>query len=83
MNEHVILVAVSVTTPLDREGAEKNLHALLRGVQRAQWADGTHIDSWWIAEDERHDESDLDSAVFVHPGHQQEARDLLRAKGWA
>ena len=39
--------------------------------------------SWWIAEDERSDRSDCDSAVFVPMGRQAEARALLRAAGLA
>ena len=45
--------------------------------------DTGEVDSWWIAEDNRHDGSDCDSAVFVKPGRQREARDLLRAHGLA
>lgn len=36
------------------------------------------LDSWWVANDERFDRSDNDSAVFVHKGYQEQARHLLR-----
>lgn len=39
------------------------------------------LDSWWIANDERYDRSDCDSAVFVSKGKQAEARELLRENG--
>lgn len=39
------------------------------------------IGSWWIAEDERYDKSDKDSAVFVNPGCQEKARKMLKANG--
>lgn len=35
--------------------------------------------AWWVAEDDRRDHSDCDSAVFVTKGHQADARDGLRA----
>lgn len=38
-----------------------------------------HVDCWWIAEDERQDRSDNNSAVFVPYGMtQEEAEDILR-----
>jgi len=39
------------------------------------------LDSWWVANDERFDGSDCDSAVFVSMGKQAEARALLRQHG--
>jgi len=39
------------------------------------------LDSWWVANDERFDGSDCDSAVFVSMGNQKAARALLRANG--
>lgn len=39
------------------------------------------LDSWWVANDERFDGSDCDSAVFVKPGNQAAARRLLRQAG--
>jgi hypothetical protein len=40
-----------------------------------------YLDSWWIANDERFDRSDCDSAVFVAKGRQVEARELLHSHG--
>lgn len=40
------------------------------------------LDSWWVANDERFDGSDCDSAVFVHRGTQSQARLVLRANGY-
>lgn len=39
------------------------------------------LDSWWVANDERFDRSDTDSAVFVSKGNQAAARKLLREAG--
>jgi hypothetical protein len=39
------------------------------------------LDSWWVANDQRFDRSDTDSAVFVTKGKQKEARALLRMHG--
>jgi hypothetical protein len=36
------------------------------------------IDSWWIAEDDRHDGSDLDSAIFVPRGAQSDMAHVIR-----
>ena len=43
--------------------------------------DPINIDAWWIANDERFDGSDTDSAVFVSKGNQEAARQLLREHG--
>jgi len=40
-----------------------------------------NLDAWWVANDERYDGSDCDSAVFVPMGKQDEARRLLREHG--
>lgn len=42
---------------------------------------GTDIDSWWIAEDDRLDGSDNDSAVFCPRGAQRDISNLI--KTWA
>lgn len=39
------------------------------------------LDSWWIANDDRFDGSDCDSAVFVTKGNQEQARITLRSVG--
>jgi hypothetical protein len=76
--EHVILVAVIVETD-SRLKAEQAIHRMLiTGRSEEPGPEEAEI-GWWIAEDSRYDGSDNDSAVFVKPGHQLEARDLLRA----
>lgn len=73
MSYHTILVAF-VVEDVDREAAERHLHELLPEV------DGENgLDCWWVAEDERYDRSDCDSAVFCGPGNQQRARSLITA----
>lgn len=87
-NEHVILVAFHLTAP-DRVTAEEELlqHLpqpgdLSGGVDGMGFAtDVVRIEEWWVAEDDRRDRSDNDSAVFVHPGAQQKAHDTLRFYG--
>lgn len=81
MSEHVILVAFHVTGP-DREAAER---ALLANLPRPgvlnPYFDSTRLEEWWVAEDDRRDGSDNDSAVFVSPGNQQRAFEVLHAEG--
>lgn len=36
------------------------------------------IDSWWVAEDDREDGSDCDSAVFVPRGSQRDMSDMIK-----
>jgi hypothetical protein len=36
-----------------------------------------NLDAWWVANDERFDGSDTDSAVFVPKGQQNECRQIL------
>lgn len=69
MYEQVVVVALSLN------GGQKELMDLLPRP------DGDPLVSWWIAEDERYDGSDCDSAVFVTPGYQKAARKLLQAFG--
>ena len=73
MSEHVILVALQVEAD-SREAA----HEI---VCDAMPVAGGAIESWWVAEDDRTDHSDCDSAVFVTPGTQDEASRLLNAAG--
>jgi hypothetical protein len=74
--EHVVLVAMVVRAPDERE-AQRILHDRLAGVR-----DGAQVDSWWVAEDQRFfDDSDNDSAVFVPQGRQGEAVELLEKVG--
>jgi len=59
--EHTILVAFTVYAPT-REDAQHRLMRLL--PQPSRDGIGT-LDCWWIAEDDRIDGSDNDSAMFV------------------
>lgn len=83
--EHVVLVAFTVTGAENRREAEGVLSRALRPVRTVDpvdMVDGRPIvDSWWIAEDDRNDGSDNDSAVFVHPGSQAKAAVLLHQHG--
>ena len=85
-DEHVFLVAVSVTTPdtVSRKDAELWLHSALNRDEFRNLNDPRkriHVDSWWIAEDERNDGSDNDSAVFVPKTMSQRAARRLLIKG--
>jgi len=78
MQEHVILVAVTATAP-SREEAEQMVcrHLPRPGLIDATLPGEPRIESWWVAEDDRRDRSDNDSAVFVHPGAQAKASKVL------
>lgn len=75
MSTYVILVAVEVSGS-DREHAHQRVQAAM-----PRPAEGSGIHSWWVAEDDRTDGSDSDSAVFVHKGGQIEGSGLLYAEG--
>ena len=81
-NEHVILVAVVVAGP-SREEAEKYLHTQMPKAEEWHTLDKPAIDSWWVAEDDRRDGSDCDSATFCKPGKQAEATKALQSAGLA
>lgn len=78
MAEHTFLVAFTVEAP-NRRTAEIALSDALTRVPLGQgpFKAHTYLDSWWMAEDDRHDRSDLDSAVFVTKGLQAQASRLL------
>ncbi len=84
MNEHVILLAVVVAAP-SRKEAEEYLHTRPSLAPEGWSGEQTTpvIDSWWVAEDERYDGSDNDSAVFVVPGTQRQSRSVLLREGLA
>lgn len=66
MSEHVILVAVNIAAPT-RQEAVSSLGSFLSGVPE-----------WWVAEDDRTDGSDNDSAVFVPYGKQLEYQSIVQ-----
>lgn len=66
LREHVILVACVVEADT-RDAAQDVVMALLP------------FNEWWIAEDDRRDGSDNDSAVFVPQGSQQSYADAIHA----
>ena len=81
---HTFLVAVEVTGDMTREQAEQAMHLQMPQPGRLIVGPGRsigRIECWWVAEDDRKDGSDNDSAVFVSPGYQQAAFDLLRWSG--
>jgi hypothetical protein len=84
---HTFLVAFQVNGQVERGEAEEALLSMLprpmssRKIRRVAppaeggevtWRDTT-LECWWVAEDDRHDGSDNDSAVFVNYGSQQDA----------
>jgi hypothetical protein len=71
--EHTILVAFSVTEK-DRTAAQRRLLPALQSVLESN---GGPAESWWIAEDDRIDGSDNDSAVFVPMGAQEQVSSAL------
>ena len=80
MTEQVILVAFTVdraeTVKDAQEALTRRLHPLLNSQDP-----NSPITSWWVAEDERYDGSDCDSAVFVNPGDAPAASRILAAHG--
>jgi len=63
---HTILVAFTVHAPTMEQAQAR----LMRQLPSPDHPGVDGIDSWWIAEDERYDGSDNDSAVFVPKGKQ-------------
>lgn len=77
----VLLVAFDIRG-LDAERAHNWLMDGLPFVGTYPFISGDLVlDSWWVANDERFDGSDTDSAVFVRKGCQEQARALLREHG--
>lgn len=64
--EHTILVAFTVYAPTWEQAQAR----LMRQLPSPDHPGVDGIDSWWIAEDERYDGSDNDSAVLVPMGRQ-------------
>jgi hypothetical protein len=79
----VVMVAFDIMGPNAAVAHEWLYSQLPQGD--AYYGDNEEIrlDAWWMADDERFDGSDCDSAVFVTKGKQAEARELLRKHGLA
>lgn len=71
----VVLVAIEVATD-DWQAA---LNVVQAGMEDA--IDHPRVEAWWIAEDERGDNSDNMSAVLVKKGTQDEAVEVLHHHG--
>lgn len=75
--EHTLLVGVSMHGAT-REQAMERLMLLLPTPTV-----DSGVEDWWLADDDRVDGSDRDSAVFCKTGHQREATAMLRKVGLA
>lgn len=75
MSEQVILIAVQVEADT-REAAGNFVHDMLETRE-----DHPNWIAYWTAEDDRVETSDCDSAVFVKPGYQSAASQLLNEHG--
>lgn len=71
MSEHVVLVAFQVESRSNLVAQAEVMKALKNLVPQGL------VVAWWIAEDDRTDGSDNDSAVFVHKGSQRVAYNVL------
>jgi hypothetical protein len=79
MSEHIILVALVVEAKTREEANEKILEDLEHQLTPGKF----YAKKWWIAEDDRPDDSDDGSAVFVLPGTQAPASQLLHLHGYS
>lgn len=75
--DEVFLVAIQVSGAPDRDTAQNLVMMLLpeNGDTHSDYLG--QIEAWWVAEDDRLDNSDNDSAVFVAPGKQYAASTML------
>ena len=78
MSTHVILVAFQVEGDT-RKDAHEQLFDYLPNHPSPKTTPG--LECWWVAEDDRLDNSDNDSAVFVTPGKQRIASFILGDQG--
>jgi hypothetical protein len=82
---NTFLVAFAVTGYGTRKEAEEALLMSLpcaSGYGTEDRKEYDWLDCWWVAEDDRHDGSDNDSAVFVPPAQQSAwAREVANAVG--
>lgn len=71
--ERITLIAVQTTS-----GSQMHAQSMI-----AQWLSEMPegIEAWWVAMDERYDNNDCDSAVFVHQGMQASVQELLVKAG--
>jgi hypothetical protein len=69
-NYHTILVAFDVQADTMKQAQENLMNYVLPHIEMDHdtWHKAS-LDSWWIAEDERYDGSDCDSAMFVGTYH--------------
>lgn len=75
--EYTVLVAFEVEAESVEDAQDHLMQQVGIRALRSSNPD-SRIECWWIAEDERYDGSDLESAVFVPEGiGQGEARELL------
>lgn len=72
----VLLVAFDLSGP-NAQATHEWLHENLPSPGTGGDNDEINLDSWWVANDDRFDGSDADSAVFVPFGKQAQARDWL------
>lgn len=73
-HEHVILVAVTVEAT-----SRKEAHEVVMATMPTPG--NVEVTSWWVAEDDRLDGSDNDSAVFCEKGYQPVAYAYLHDNG--
>lgn len=78
MDEHVILVAFHV-----KAANRQHAHYALTNRLIDEELLGDSIQEWWVAEDDREDGSDNDSAVFCRLGNQEQAARALYLEGLA
>lgn len=81
LRSRTILVAFDVKPTVSDHQAQQTIVDTLEFTRLDPRALGTVVESWHIAEDNRIDDSDSDSAVFCATGKQVEARALLVAHG--
>lgn len=80
IEEHVILVAVQVSCGTEDNSRTQAMAQVMEALKEVGPLGPNNIygiESWWIAEDDRIDGSDCDSAVFVNPGGQNQASRVL------
>lgn len=79
MEEHIILVAFQVKAE-SLEQAHVDLLFDLERIPLIVNDDYTGVHGWWVAEDNRMDGSDEDSAIFVRKGSQKVISKLLASR---